>query len=156
MGRPTKPTELKRKLGNPGKQKLPEPVLVLPASGAPPPAPVGLRARGKATWARYWTLGAGWLSPTTDRELLARLCRLYDDEDALSRQVRREGFTVVSGRGAMQNPALLSLRKTQELITRLEGLCGFTPSDRSRLGMAEVQRTSKLDALIEKRRAAAD
>lgn len=55
------------------------------------------------------------------------------------------------------NPAVGLLRKLEELITRYEGLCGFTPSDRSRLGLAEVKAASALDQLIarqQERRAA--
>lgn len=216
-GRPPKPTELKRKLGNPGKRALPAAPSGQPVApgGLAPTAPTGLKRHGKAAWARYWTVGAPWLNATTDVAIVTRLCQAYDEREELRALVRRLGHvvwelvreeepdddlsddlggdeldalangvvpfpgkhqvdTLLEGQphgGALKrrkrkggkrvervysikaNPAVSQLRKIEELITRYEGLCGFTPSDRSRLGLAEIKAKSKLEELLEKRRA---
>jgi hypothetical protein len=41
-----------------------------------------------------------------------------------------------------------SLREVEKQILSNLGLLGFTPSDRSRLGVAEVQKESKLEAIL--------
>ena len=172
MGRPPKPTEMKRALGNPGKRALPAPKLAIPASAQLiPPVPMGLKRHGKAAWSRLWSVGGAWLSPTTDLDLLTRLCQAHDEREVLRRIVVKYGHLVakvveedevdepVGGSRFSRvydikaNPAVIQLRKLEELITRYEGLCGFTPSDRSRLGMAEVTRVSKLYQLIQNRQA---
>jgi P27 family predicted phage terminase small subunit len=151
-GRPPKPTELKRALGNPGKRSLPPTLAVLPSGGAPPVLPKGLGTLGRRAWRSYWTLGSTWLSQKTDLQILMRLCRAYDEEQALRKLVDQHGHLAENRFGDLvANPAVTQLRKLEELITRYEGLCGFTPSDRSRLGMAEITRESKLDQLISSR-----
>lgn len=163
MGRPPKPTEQKRRLGNPGKRALPAPITTLPGVVEIPKPPASLRRHGKAAWQRYWGLGAAWLSPTTDVEVLTRLCQAYDEREQLRASVRKYGHVVAKvldeedladGGGPVRvydmkaNPAVGQLRKLEELITRYEGLCGFNPSDRSRLGLAEVKKASALDQLM--------
>ena len=67
---------------------------------------------------------------------------------ALKRRRYRHGKRIERVYSIKANPAVSQLRKIEELITRYEGLCGFTPSDRSRLGLAEVKTASALDQLI--------
>ncbi len=217
-GRPPKPAEQKRRLGNPGRRPLPEPRTQDAVSRVSAPAmPAGLRKHGKTAWQRYWTVGSPWLNPTTDVAIVTRLCQAYDEREELRGLVKRLGHVVaefvredemdgddaaeidpltdappvgvvpfpgsprvvkeLEGQphgGALRrrrrrgmriervyaikaNPAVQQLRKLEELITRYEGLCGFTPSDRSRLGLAEVKAASALDQLMarqQERRAA--
>lgn len=130
---------------------------MLPSSGHPPSAPQGLKRPGKAAWQRYWTLGAAWLNPTTDLEILTRLCQGYDEREALRKIIRAEGHMTAGSMGQkVAHPAVAMLRQLESQLTRWESLCGFTPSDRSRLGMAEVQRVSKLDQFLAGRRRAAE
>src|SRR5664279_172861 len=67
-GRPLKPTEVKRRNGNPGCRPLPDvsTVSVLPmATQAPePPAEVGVE--GRRLWDRCWDAAITWLSPVSD------------------------------------------------------------------------------------------
>lgn len=114
--------------------------------------PAGLKRSGKAAWQRYWSLGSTWLSATTDLEIMVRLCQGYDERDALRKIIKSEGYTAVGSTGQIvAHPAVGMVRQLEAQITRWESLCGFTPSDRSRLGMAEVQRVSKLDAFLSRR-----
>ena len=151
MGRPTKPNELKRKTGTARPDRERPPLAVLPAATETPKPPTGLKRRGRGAWQRYWSLGAAWLSPTTDREIIERLCRAYDEIDEIRREMRGQPRVISSPNGKITHPLIGQLRKIEELVTRYEGLCGFTPSDRSRLGMAEVQRVSKLEQFLAQR-----
>lgn len=205
MGRPPKPTALKRRLGTARPDRVKPDTLVLPAAGEIPKPPAGLRRHGKAAWARFWSLGPEWLNPSTDLAILTRLCQAYDEREELRSLIRRFGHLVakvldeedvgeddgaeagplageppigvvafpgtqpvvdeLEGQphgGALRrrrkglervyeikaNPAVVQLRKLEELITRYEGLCGFTPSDRSRLGLAQMKAASALDEFL--------
>jgi P27 family predicted phage terminase small subunit len=152
MGRPPKPVEQKRLAGNPGKRPLPEPVVVIPSAELAVPAyPRGLRKVGKEAWDRLWRVGGAWLSPATDWDIMVRLCQAHDEREELRRAVRKHGHSATGGNGQeVAHPAVLQLRTLEGLITRWESLCGFTPSDRSRLGLVEVQRLSKLDEFLQR------
>ena len=158
-GRPRKPTEQKRKTGrSPGRdtggRPLPEPTATLPAVADIPPAPETLGSIGRVVWERLWSAGKGWLSITTDVDLLTRLCQAHDERDAMRQQIAADGLMVLGSQGQLRpHPLLAHLRALEAQMTRWEGLCGFTPSDRSRLGYAEVRTASKLDELIARRSA---
>lgn len=142
-GRPSKPIEQKRKLGNPGRRPLPdqnEIQLLEPISRIPEPARPLLKY-GREFWDKVWSSGLGWISPNTDSEILLITCELVDERWNLRVKV-------------MQNNDWRERRALRELDSRLISnlsLLGFTPADRSRLGVAEVKAISKMEAL--KRRA---
>ena len=142
-GRPPKPTEVKRKLGNPGGRKLPEqsriqmfdPIVSLPEPSRP------LLKYGREFWDKVWLNGLQWISVNTDSELLLMTCELVDERWNL--RVR-----VMQSNDWRERRAL---RELDDRIIRNLSLMGFTPADRSRLGVAEVKAISKMEAL--KRRA---
>jgi len=142
-GRPPKPTEVKRKLGNPGGRKLPnqseiqmfEPAVSLPEPSRP------LLKYGREFWDKVWLNGLQWISVNTDSELLLMTCELVDERWNL--RVR-----VMQSNDWRERRAL---RELDDRIIRNLSLMGFTPADRSRLGVAEVRAISKMEAL--KRRA---
>lgn len=142
MGRPPKPIEQKRALGNPGKRPLPtEGSLVLLPSMyevPEPPRPLVTEA-AKALWNRTWTMGQTWLSPQTDIELLLMTCEMVDERWNLR-------IKVLQDNRPEERKGLRDLER--QLVANLS-LLGFTPTDRSRLGVAEVKKISKLEALRE-------
>ena len=142
MGRPPKPIEQKRALGNPGRRPLPtEGSLVLLPSMyevPDPPRPIVTEA-AKALWNRTWTMGQTWLSPQTDIELLLMTCEMVDERWNLR-------IKVLQDNRPEERKGLRDLER--QLIANLS-LLGFTPTDRSRLGVAEVKKISKLEALRE-------
>ena len=142
MGRPPKPIEQKRALGNPGRRPLPtEGSLVLLPSMyevPEPPRPIVTEA-AKALWNRTWTMGQTWLSPQTDIELLFMTCEMVDERWNLR-------IKVLQDNRPEERKGLRDLER--QLIANLS-LLGFTPTDRSRLGVAEVKKISKLEALRE-------
>jgi hypothetical protein len=142
---PPKPIEQKRRTGNPGKRALPSEssMLVLPmADGVPdPPAELGLEGRG--LWGRAWGHGLTWISPTSDMDAVVEACRVADDL-AVARNRFHATTDPADGRAVVAMSKRLS-----EALSAL----GFTPTDRSRLGVAEVKRQNALETLIGRRQA---
>jgi len=142
-GRPAKPTEIKRKLGNPGRRPLPDTSVVQylePIVSVPDPARPLLKY-GKEFWDKVWGSGLTWISANTDAEILLMTCELVDERWNL--RVR-----VMQSNDWRERRAL---RELDDRIIRNLSLLGFTPADRSKLGVAEVKAISKMEQL--KRRA---
>lgn len=142
-GRPAKPIEQKRRLGNPGHRPLPpEGTLVAldPADGVPEP-PRPLLQAGTELWERVWSAGSTWISPKTDLELLLMTCEMVDERWNLRIKVMQSNNMQMARR----------LDNLSRLIVSNLSLLGFTPSDRSRLGVAEVRAKSALEELMERR-----
>jgi P27 family predicted phage terminase small subunit len=146
------PIERKRATGNPGKRSLPQAVVHLAYSADIPPRPASLSEVGGSVWERLWKAGQGWLSTQTDLDIMTRLCEAHDEREAIRRDLAESGYLVQGSKGQLRpNPLIRTLRELESQLTRLEALCGFNPSDRGRLGFAEVKRASKLDELITRR-----
>jgi phage terminase small subunit len=143
MPNPPKPNELKRKQGNPGKRPLPAiaSVIALPMAPEAPTPPRPLGQEGLKLWNRIWDHGKTWISPTSDIELVTLLCESMDERTQLR-------LTVLRGSDWRDRVALRSLES--QLVSMLSAL-GLNPVDRTRLGVAEVQRVSALDQLLAKR-----
>jgi phage terminase small subunit len=144
VGRPPMPIEQKRKHGrtattDSGGRPLPAlaEVVLLPQTEGMPDFPADLDDPGKDLWRRIWQDGITWISPKTDMQAAEDACRAADDVAAARRRYR-----------ATTDPkdaaALVALGK--QLSSALSDL-GFNPTARSRLGVAEVTRVSKLEAL---------
>jgi hypothetical protein len=140
MPNPPKPIEQQRKLGNPGKRALPAvaSVIALPAADGIPPVLRPLMNEGQRLWNRVWSEGAVWLSPNTDIELVQMLAETMEERSEL-RQL------VMSGQGEWRDR--VALRSVDDQIKSLLSALGFTPVDRTRMGVAEVRSMSKLEAL---------
>lgn len=136
-GRPPKPIEQKRMLGNPGKRALPDlqTVAILPGAYGIPEPKRPLLTYGRALWDDIWGAGISWIAPATDTELLLMTCEMVDERWNLRIRV-------------MQNNDPTERRGLRALDAQIErnlSLLGFTPADRSRLGVAEVRAQSKLE-----------
>ena len=139
-GRPPKPIELKRRLGNPGKRPLPDPVTVLPSVVKAEEAP----AYTSGTQLLQAVLDAGasaWIGPTD--VAAQRLVTLWDDLEA-ARALWRDTPTEANFK------AYLGLSK--EVTVCLSSL-GLDPTARGRLGLAQVKARSKLEEMRDRRRA---
>ncbi len=140
MGRPPKPLELKRAEGNPGKRALPKEgdLILLPqANGIPEPARPLLKY-GQELWDRIWGMGQSWISPTTDVELVLMTAELVDERWNLRVKVM----------GSDDAKLRRGLRELDKLIISNLSMLGFSPTDRMRLGIAEVKKQSKLEELL--------
>ncbi len=142
MPNPPKPLEQKRLLGNPGKRAMPSDgsTITLFAGVREPLAPLGLA--GQALWDSVFSEGELWVSPRTDVAWLQVVCELLDRRDVLKQE------WVADPTNRQVN---MSLLETEKLLQSGLGLLGFTPTDRSRLGVAEVKAKSKLEELMERR-----
>jgi len=136
-GRPSKPIEQKRMLGNPGKRALPSNALEISMVTEIPEPSRPLLKYGQELWDKVWGMGATWISPNTDSELLLMTCEMIDERWNLRIKV-------------MQNddPRMRrGLRELDRQIVSNLSLLGFSPADRSKLGVAEVKAISKLEEL---------
>jgi P27 family predicted phage terminase small subunit len=127
-------------------------VVQLAAVAHLPPPPATLSNVGVAVWERLWTAGQAWLSPATDLDILTRLCEAHEERDALREAIAEEGYMVTGSMGQRRaNPLLSEVRALEAQMTKWESLCGFTPTDRARLGMVEVKVKSRLEEMLERR-----
>jgi len=141
-GRPAKPIEQKRKLGNPGKRAMPKEseITLLEQVDEIPEPPRPLLKYGQDLWNRIWSIGASWVSDKTDLELLIMTCEMVDERWNLRVRVMQD-----------DDPQLRrGLRELEKQIVSNLSLLGFSPSDRARLGVAEVKAKSKLQEMMER------
>lgn len=143
-GRPRKPIELRRAEGNPGKRKLPDnkTVAIIEQAAEPPEPTRPLMKYGLELWERIWNTGAIWISDKTDIELLMMTCEMIDERWNLR-------IKVMQSNDAKMRRGLRELDK--QIVSNLS-LLGFTPSDRARLGWAEVKTKSRLEEIRAMRR----
>jgi len=147
MPNPSKPTESKRLIGNPGKRALPEAGLVAVIEGGYREPLRELGVAGQTLWYDVWGHGISWVSPRSDVHLLQVVCELFD-----RRELLREAFLI----DPTERKVNMSLLETEKLIQSSLSLLGFTPSDRARLGLAEVKKESRLDEMLARRAARDD
>lgn len=147
-GRPPKPLEQKRLTARSqtkdiAGRPLPSPaeVVALPMAPGVPDPPADLQLDGRRMWERAWAEAITWLSPHSDMEAVEHACRLVDDLAVARRRYR-----------ATTDPAdARALATLQKLLAEALSTLGFDPTARSRLGLAEVKRASKLDELRARR-----
>ena len=137
-GRAAKPIEQKRMLGNPGKRALPSNSIEIAMVTETPQPTRPLLKYGQELWDKVWSMGATWISPNTDSELLLMTCEMIDERWNLRVKVMQTDDARLR-RG---------LRELDRQIVSNLSLLGFSPADRSRLGVAEVKAASKLEELM--------
>ena len=142
MPRTRIPVERKRKLGKPSHANPLPPVKYVAeqVSGIPEPL-ARLGPAGRATWDRLWTSGATWISGRTDLDWVQLLCECVDERAVLRKQV----FDGSDWRDRV------GLRNLEAEIRVMYSMLGFSPVDRSKMGVGEVRPSSVLDELRLKR-----
>jgi hypothetical protein len=139
MANPGKPAEVKRKLGAKGYSKeMPSHVVALPAITQVPEPLKPLSGSGLDLWDRTWAKGFTWLSANTDIQLLQMTCEQLDERDLL------RDYVLQNVEAWHERSALRELEKS---IRSNLSLLGFTPTDRMKLGVAEVKVESKMEQL---------
>jgi len=142
-GRPPKPNELKRLLGNPGQRPLPDlnNITHLPMIREIPPVPENIGEAGKKFWDRAWSVAVTWLSAQSDIDAIENTARLADATEA----ARNRYMATTEPADAK---AYVAINKAYtDALTSL----GFDPISRSRLGVAEVRAATSIDKLLERR-----
>ncbi len=156
VGRPAKPVEQHRAAGNPSKKKLPD--APMPGSGLPAvdgiPTPPSLGEDGLRLWVHIWTAGKSWLSPDSDQTIIKMLCEAHDEHEEIRRQLSTgvvERFYATSNGQLVTHPLVTQLSNLRSQMTAWLAAIGFSPSDRSRLGLAEVRVRDEVDELMRRR-----
>jgi len=155
-GRPAKPVEQHRLAGNPSKKQLPD--APMPGEGLhgtdSVPTPPVLGEHGLELWAHVWVAGRTWLAPESDRTIVTMLCEAQDDY-ALIRDLLNSGaeprYYVTANGQIVTHPLVVQLQNLRAQMTSWLAAIGFSPADRSRLGLAEVRVRDELDELQHRR-----
>lgn len=151
MPNPPKPVERKRKAGNPGKRPLPDPVSLVPALQGIPDPPERLATAGVVVWRRCWDAGRDWLTEG-DITVLEVACHQIDEIVRWEELLEEAGLTFETRGGFIRvHPAVAQIRELEQHVVANLGLCGFTPADRSRLGLTEVRKLSGLADIAARR-----
>jgi hypothetical protein len=139
MANQPKPAELKVLLGNPGKRKIltDDAIAPLEYGYVEPLRPLGLV--GRQFWDSIFGAGELWISIRTDVQLVQLVCELMD-----RREVLREAFLA----DPVDRKVNMSLLETEKAIVSGLSLLGFSPADRTRLGLVSVKTKSKLEELL--------
>ena len=155
-GRPPKPTEQKRLLGNPGHRPLPNapmPGEGLPAvSNIPTPPPLGFD--GLELWNRIWSAGKSWLSPEADYQIVVMLCQAQDETEEIRRVLaigEEKRYYVLANGQQVTSPLVKQLKELRVQMTGWLASLGYSPTDRARLGVGEVRQVDELDELERRR-----
>ena len=150
-GRPRKPIEQKRKTGNPGQRPLPDSKNVIALPQIKSDAPMHLSDAGQKMWLDVRAM-APWIA-NTDARLLVELCEKMDKKYELKEKLALSDYVLYTDKGyAYANPLFGMLNTVENDIVKLLSLLGLTPTDRSKLGVAEVKAKGKLEALLEQKR----
>jgi hypothetical protein len=136
MPNPPRPTEAKRALGNPGKRALPQPIQYVEGGYVEPARP--LDWAGMQLWNAAMTTGSQWIARNSDTQLLLMTCEQMDRRiDIIAKIAESSEWRLYR-----------ALHDLEKMITSNLSLLGFTPTDRTRLGVAEVKVANKLEELL--------
>ena len=142
MPNPPKPVELKALQGNPGRRPIHETEVVDVVFGAAV-APPGLGANGLSLWHTVYEAGELWVSSRTDFHLVEQVCRQMD------RVAELRELWIVDPADRSLNTTLL---ETEKAVQSGLSLLGFTPADRTRLGLVSARAKSKLEEIMAMKR----
>ena len=139
MGRPAKPLELRLRDGNPGKQaiRVNDALAPLDYGYCEPLRELGVV--GKQFWDSIFGMGELWISIRTDTQLVQMICESLD-----RREVLREQWAA----DPVNRQINMSLLETEKQIVSGLSLLGFSPADRTRLGLVSAKTKSKLEELL--------
>jgi hypothetical protein len=143
MATPVVPLEKKRLLGNPGGRPLPKQGEIMSLEGGYIEPPRPLEWAGKQLWDSVYAHGELWVSKRTDSHFLLMTCEQLDRRESLRAKMADSDDWHL----------LKQLNDLERLIAVNLGQLGFTPAERTRLGLAEVKRQSKLEEMMSRRKA---
>ena len=97
-----------------------------------------LEFAGKQLWDSAMTTGQNWIARNSDTQLLLLVCEQMDRRTNLISKIEE----------TQEWRLYRALHDLEKMISTNLSLLGFTPSDRTRLGLAEVKAASKLEQLM--------
>jgi P27 family predicted phage terminase small subunit len=148
MGRPPKPTALRKLQGNPGHRPLPtgepQPELGVPSR------PEWLLPEAKREWNRIVPeLERLGLLAKVDRALIAAYCQCWARYVAAEKDIRANGESYVTDKGYEgPRPSVAIARAMIEKLTALSAKFGFTPSDRARIRVPEPEQKDPFEEFL--------
>lgn len=140
MPNPPKPAELKIVQGNPGKRKLPISDGIAPLEYGRVDAPDDLLEDGRAFWDSIFGAGELWISIRTDTKLVYQVCKQID---------RRRQLEDLFWLDPADRKINMSLLETERAIQSGLSLLGFSPADRTRLGLVSAKTKTELQQFME-------
>jgi P27 family predicted phage terminase small subunit len=145
------PLERKRQRGNPGKRAIPEATATIALAGiSDEDVPAGLGEAGTRFWSRSVDIAGGWVS-RSDAELLRLTAEALDRRQKILETLDSEGWTITTDKGyPYKHPLAGLLVDLEKQIGQWLAQLGFNPTDRSRLGVAEVKPKGTLELLRER------
>lgn len=144
MANPIKPAELNLIQGNPSKRPIRTNDAIAPLDYGyrDPIRPLG--EAGKQFWDSVFGVGELWISIKTDTQLVQIICEQIDRREWLRQHI-------------LDHPdewhMVKQLNDTEMMIVKNLSLLGFTPADRTRLGLISTKTKSKLEELMAKKAA---
>lgn len=153
-GRPAKPVERHRSAGT--GRDLPDAPSIGEGlkGGSVPDVPPTLGASGISLWNHVWDAGKQWLAVESDRTIVTLLCEAYDEYETIRNGLSSgelERVYVHANGSPVTSPWVTQLKELRTQMTSWLAAIGFSPSDRSRLGLAEVRVRDELDELARRR-----
>lgn len=141
------PIERKRARGNPGKRALPDKAETVEIEPLDPNVPATLGTAGADIWNKMQA-SAHWLGES-DRPAMMLLADKFDRRADLLERMKSEPLVITPDNGSRPatNPIVYMIDQVEKDIVSLLSLLGMTPTDRSRLGLAEVKKQSTLEKL---------
>lgn len=132
-GRKPKPVEQKRREGNPGKRRLPEPVR-LPGGLLKPELPPA----ASELWDQVVPiLGQVGVLASVDRAALTAMCLQWERAVAARRVLEQEGYFALGSTGQLvEHPAVGIERAAHDRLLRFAAEFGITPVARARIAAA--------------------
>lgn len=139
MPNPPKPAELKRQLGNPGRRPIAQPLTYVEGGYVSPARP--LEFAGQQLWDAAMKTGETWIARNSDTQLLLLTCEQMDRRMELIAKIHETS----------EWRLYRALHDLEKMISTNLSMLGFTPTDRTRLGIAEVKVQSKLEELMDRK-----
>lgn len=126
--------------GNPGKRSLNlnDGLAPLDYGKVEPLRPLG--DSGRRLWDSIFGAGELWISIRTDTQLVQMVCEQLD---------RRDRLVELWQSDPADRKVNMSLFDTEKAIVSGLSLLGFTPADRTRLGLVSAKTKSKLQELLD-------
>jgi len=139
MANQPKPAELRLLQGNPGKRPIRtnDGIAPLEYGYREPLRPLG--EAGKVFWDSVFGVGELWISIKTDTQLVQLIAEQVD---------RREWMREYVQNHQDEWHAMKQLNDLEVMIVKNLSLLGFTPADRTRLGLISTKTKSKLEELM--------
>lgn len=139
MSNPPKPVELKLMQGNPGRRPLKLNDAIAPMEYGYREPLRELSDVGRQFWDSIFDAGEIWISIRTDTEMVQLVCEQLDRRELIKEQIKADPTDATWYRQA---------NEIEAQIVKSLSLLGFTPADRTRLGLVSAKTKSKLEELL--------